>query len=69
MRKAQKNENFMTVQRFYMRLFDSFSEICALFKVNLRFILDYVILYKLFCISRFGVKLFFLTLPLYNFLD
>ncbi|XP_025209187.1 probable E3 ubiquitin-protein ligase HECTD2 [Melanaphis sacchari] len=33
-RKAHKNENFMTVQRFYMRLFDSFSEICALFKIN-----------------------------------
>lgn len=37
-RKAHKNENYITVQRFYMRLFDSFSEICALFKAIYFFI-------------------------------
>ncbi|XP_025415206.1 probable E3 ubiquitin-protein ligase HECTD2 [Sipha flava] len=33
-RKAHKNENYIIIQRFYMRLFESFSEICALFKIN-----------------------------------
>ncbi|XP_050421028.1 probable E3 ubiquitin-protein ligase HECTD2 isoform X2 [Adelges cooleyi] len=33
-RKAHTNENFITIQTFYMRSFESFSEICALFKAN-----------------------------------
>ncbi|KAL0269439.1 UNVERIFIED_CONTAM: hypothetical protein PYX00_007173 [Menopon gallinae] len=33
-RRAHQSENYMAIQRFYMRCFDSFAEICALFKVN-----------------------------------
>lgn len=47
-RKAHKNENYITVQRFYMRLFDSFSEICALFKV---FNIFFIVKYRYMCIN------------------
>ncbi|GFG39371.1 hypothetical protein Cfor_08324 [Coptotermes formosanus] len=33
-RRAQQTDNFTPLQRFYMRCFDTFAEICALFKVN-----------------------------------
>jgi hypothetical protein len=33
-RRAQQTENYATLQRFYMRCFDTFAEICALFKVS-----------------------------------
>ncbi|XP_050546216.1 probable E3 ubiquitin-protein ligase HECTD2 isoform X2 [Daktulosphaira vitifoliae] len=33
-RKSHKNENFIAIQRFYERSFNSFAEICALFKIN-----------------------------------
>ncbi|XP_063243529.1 probable E3 ubiquitin-protein ligase HECTD2 [Bacillus rossius redtenbacheri] len=34
MRRAQQTENYNPLQRFYMRTFESFVEICALFKMN-----------------------------------
>lgn len=33
-RRAHHSENHIGIQRFYMRTFDSFGEICALFKVS-----------------------------------
>ncbi|GLH08102.1 E3 ubiquitin-protein ligase Smurf1 [Gryllus bimaculatus] len=33
-RRARQNDNFVTLQRFYMRTFDTFAEMCALFKVD-----------------------------------
>lgn len=33
-RRAHHSENFIGIQRFYMRTFDTFTEICALFKVG-----------------------------------
>ncbi|KAK6635852.1 hypothetical protein RUM44_001106 [Polyplax serrata] len=33
-RRAHQSENYMAIQRFYMRTFDSFAEICAMFKCD-----------------------------------
>ncbi|XP_046686102.1 probable E3 ubiquitin-protein ligase HECTD2 [Homalodisca vitripennis] len=33
-RRAHHSENYIGIQRFYMRCFDTFAEICALFKTN-----------------------------------
>nr|CAD7266604.1 unnamed protein product [Timema shepardi] len=33
-RRAQQTENFSSLQRFYMRTFETFLEMCALFKMN-----------------------------------
>ncbi|XP_021913778.1 probable E3 ubiquitin-protein ligase HECTD2 isoform X2 [Zootermopsis nevadensis] len=33
-RRAQQTENYTSLQRFYMRCFNTFAEICALFKMN-----------------------------------
>ncbi|XP_069704563.1 probable E3 ubiquitin-protein ligase HECTD2 [Periplaneta americana] len=33
-RRAQQTDNYASLQRFYMRCFDTFAEICALFKLN-----------------------------------
>uniref|UniRef100_A0A8D8PV11 Probable E3 ubiquitin-protein ligase HECTD2 n=1 Tax=Cacopsylla melanoneura TaxID=428564 RepID=A0A8D8PV11_9HEMI len=33
-RTAHETNNFASLQRFYMRTFDSFAELCALFKMN-----------------------------------
>ncbi|XP_054263843.1 probable E3 ubiquitin-protein ligase HECTD2 isoform X2 [Macrosteles quadrilineatus] len=33
-RRAHHSENYIGIQRFYMRCFDTFAEICALFKVD-----------------------------------
>ncbi|PNF14691.1 putative E3 ubiquitin-protein ligase HECTD2 [Cryptotermes secundus] len=33
-RRAQQTESFMSLQKFYMRCFDTFAEICAVFKVD-----------------------------------
>ena len=37
-RRAQQTDNYTSLQRFYMRCFDTFAEICALFKVSQRII-------------------------------
>lgn len=33
-RTALETDNYSSLQRFYMRSFDSFAELCALFKVS-----------------------------------